>query len=161
MRYVFLLLALLGLSRPARSQALPAPDSLQLLAQLADWDRAWATKDPVLAAQAYAPDARFTNAFGDQRTGRRAIEALLREVFALPFVMAGTSETHAHRFQPAGPATVLVHTAVVRAGQQLPDGTVLPDRHTSHLRVFRKRGGTWQVVAHLISDARNKHAPGH
>ena len=53
----------------------------------------------VLGAKGYSHDAYFTNAFGDKRNGQNEVEALLKQVFSLPFVMAGHSETSEHRFR--------------------------------------------------------------
>ena len=88
-------------------------------------------------------------------------EVLLKEVFALPFVMSGKSETTEHRFQVLDDNHVIVHTAVVRKGQQMPGDSVLPDRKTTHLRVFQEESNGWKIKAHLISDARDKQSPKH
>jgi uncharacterized protein (TIGR02246 family) len=150
------LLLLLAISWQAHTQSLASGDSLQILSKINDWDQAWNIKDPILATKWYSEDARFTNAFGDKRNGRKEIEALLTEVFALPFVMAGKSETTEHRYQALHANYVIVHTAVTRKGQQMPDGSVLPDRMTTHMRVFEKEKSGWLIKAHLISDARDK-----
>jgi ketosteroid isomerase-like protein len=126
-----------------------------------DWNRAWETKDYVLASKWYSSDARFTNAFGDKRNGQKDVETLLKEVFALPFVMSGKSETAEHKYQLLSNINVIVHTAVVRKGQQMPDGSVLPDRQTTHLRVFQQENKEWKIKAHLISDARDKQSTKH
>lgn len=136
-------------------------DSMQILSIIDNWNKAWQTKDYVLAAKDYSHDADFTNAFGDKRNGQKEVEALLKEVFSLPFVMAGHSETTEHRQQMLDNTTVIVHTAVIRKGQQMPDGSVLPDRQTTHMRVFQKTAGQWKIKAHLISDARDKQVPKH
>lgn len=143
------------------AQNLSSKDSLQIHSMIEDWNKAWEIKDHVLAAKWYSVDARFTNAFGDKRNGQKDVEALLKEVFSLPFVMAGKSETTEHRFQVLDNNNVIVHTAVVRKGQQMPDGSVLPDRMTTHLRVFQKGEEGWKIKAHLISDARDKQSPKH
>lgn len=143
------------------AQSLASKDSLQIHSMIEDWNRAWSEKDYSLAAKWYSSDASFTNAFGDKRIGRKEVEALLKEVFSLPFVMAGQSETTEHRFQVLSNNTVIVHTAVIRKGQKMPDGSVLPDRKTTHLRVFGREDAGWVIKAHLISDARDKQLPKH
>ena len=145
----------------AFGQSQSSRDSVQILGIIEDWNKAWQIKDFVLAAKGYSHDAYFTNAFGDKRNGQSEVEALLKEVFALPFVMAGHSETSEHRYQVVGLTTAIVHTAIIRKGQQMPDGSVLPDRQTSHMRVFEKTAGKWEIKAHLISDARDKQTPKH
>lgn len=136
-------------------------DSLQVLAIIGDWNKAWQTKDYVLASKGYSKDAVFTNAFGDKCNGQPEVEALLKKVFGLDFVMAGNSETSAHGFQILNTTTVIVHTAVIRKGQKMPDGSLVPERQTTHMRVFEKANGKWQIKAHLISDARDKQIPKH
>lgn len=144
------------LASTSNAQTLSAKDSLQIISMIEDWNRAWEIKDHVLAAKWYSDDARFTNAFGDKRNGQKEVEALLKGVFDLPFVMAGKSEITEHRYQVMSNNLVIVHTAVTRKGQQMPDGTVLPDRMTTHLRVFQLGNSGWRIKAHLISDARDK-----
>lgn len=75
--------------------------------------------------------------------------------------MSGTSETAEQHYQVLSTDKVLVHTAVVRKGQKMPDGSILPDRHTTHLRVFKRGTNGWKVKAHLISDARDKQSSKH
>lgn len=134
---------------------------VKILSVIEDWNKGWQTKNYELATQGYSQDARFTNAFGDKRNGQKEIRALLKEVFALPFVMAGNSETTEHRYQPLNGTTVIIHTAVIRKGQKAPDGSVLPERQTTHMKVFSKIGEDWAVTAHLIFDARDKQIPKH
>ena len=143
------------------AQKQSSQDSMQIIAIIDNWNKAWQTKDYVLAANGYSHDAHFTNAFGDKRNGQNEVEALLKEVFSLPFVMAGHSETSEHHYQVLDVTTIIVHTAVIRKGQQMPDGSVLPDRQTTHMRVFQKTAGKWEIKAHLISDARDKQVPKH
>ncbi len=142
-------------------QQLSASDSVQISSMIKDWDDAWNIKNPVLAAKWYTADARFTNAFGDKVNGQTEIRRLLTEVFSLPFVMSGKSETIEHQFQNLNGNTVIVHTAVTRKGQQMPDGIVIPDRRTTHMRVFQKVGNAWAIKSHLISDARDKQSSKH
>lgn len=119
------------------------------------WNRAWETKDAKLAAQDYSDDAEWTNAFGMKRTGRAEIEKILAEVFSLPFVMAGKSNTVAQSVRFIKPDVALVATHVERTGQRTASGEELGVRQTSHLRVLMKSQGGWKIVSHLISDARD------
>jgi hypothetical protein len=43
----------------------------------------------------------------------------------------------------------------------MPDGSVLADRQTTHLRVFQRSNNKWEIKAHLISDARDKQSTKH
>ena len=126
-----------------------------------DWNRAWQIKDPVLAAAGYSEQAEFTNAFGFSRTGRGAIETYLTEVFGFDFVMAGSSREVFRDVQFLRQDVALVRSKIERAGQKTGDGAELGVRHTSHLRVFSLAGGTWHIVSHLISDARETKRPKH
>lgn len=119
------------------------------------WNKAWQTKDPELAAQDYSDDADWTNAFGMRRKGRAEIERFLAEVFSLPFVMAGQSKTVDQFVRLIKPDVALVITRVERAGQRTPSGAELDTRQTSHLRVLMKIRGSWIIISHLISDARD------
>ena len=123
-----------------------------------NWNKAWQTKDVKLAAQDYSDDADWTNAFGMKRRGRAEIEKFLGEVFSLSFVMTGESKTVEQSVKLIKPDVALVITRVERAGQRTPSGLEMGTRHTSHLRVLLKSGKRWQIVSHLIADARDPQA---
>lgn len=145
----------------ASGQSLLSNDSLQVVAILDNWNKGWQSKDYKLATKDYSEFAYFTNAFGDKRIGKNQIESLLKEVFSLPFVMTGSSETVTYQFQILDRSNLIVYSFVVRRGQKMPDNSTLPDRQTSHMRVFQKNNETWHIVGHLISDARDKQIPKH
>lgn len=130
-------------------------DQVNVEQAIENWNRAWQTKDAKLAAQDYSNDADWTNAFGMQRKGRAEIEKILAEVFSLPFVMEGQSKTAEQTVRFIKPDVALVVTRVERAGQRTPSGADLGIRQTSHLRVLMKSEGSWKIVSHLISDARD------
>ena len=161
MKLLFILKSMLLFTLVSNAQGFSTKDSLEIHAIIEDWNKAWETKDFIIATKWYSDDAHFTNAFGDKRIGKKEVETLLKEVFTLPFVMSGKSETTDHSFQVLSNSTVIVHTAVVRKGQQMPGGSVLPDRMTTHLRVFQNNNNRWKIMAHLISDARDKQSPKH
>lgn len=161
MKFLFIFLTVFFGVLDASGQKLSSRDSIQILAIIDDWNKAWQTKDYGLAAKGYSHDAHFTNAFGDKRKGQTEVESLLKEVFSLPFVMAGHSETSEHRYQVLDGTIIVVHTAVIRKGQKMPDNSVLSDRQTTHMRVFQKTAGKWKIKSHLISDARDKQVPKH
>ena len=134
----------------------PKAKSQQQIEQLLqNWNRGWQVKDPKLAAQDYADDADWTNAFGMTRKGRAEIEKFLTEVFSLPFVMVGQSKTADQSIKFIKPDVALITTTVEREGQQTPSGETMAKRHTSHLRVAVKSAKGWKIVSHLISDARD------
>ncbi|KAF1715482.1 hypothetical protein CSC74_12970 [Pseudoxanthomonas yeongjuensis] len=162
MRIVLLfLLILLGTANVRASEDQQAPDQAEIERAIENWNAAWKIKDPKLAAQDYSDSADWTNAFGMSRVGRVEIEKLLTEVFALPFVMAGDSETVAQDIRFIKPDLALVITRVQRKGQRNPTGQEIGQRRTSHLRVFAQTDGNWQIISHLISDARETQQAAH
>jgi uncharacterized protein (TIGR02246 family) len=144
-----------------QSQNLSKQDSLQINSIIEDWNISWDVKDYKLAAKWYSNDAKFVNAFGDVKNGKNEIEQLLKEVFSLPFVMSGKSETKAQTFQILNDNVVIIHTSVERKGQKMPEGSNIEKRITTHLRVFEKNSNQWQIKSHLISDARDKQSKKH
>lgn len=160
MRLLLTLIAMLAWL-PAAASAQGSGDYQSVIAAIDRWDRAWEVKDAALGSQDYADDALWVNAFGMRRTGRAAIRATLAEVFALPFVAAGNSDTVDHDVRFPGEDVALVATRVERRGQRSPGGEELGVRHTSHLRVFERREGRWLIVSHLISDARDREGARH
>jgi uncharacterized protein (TIGR02246 family) len=160
-RFFVMLVVVLWSAGGFAADDLPARDRAAILAAVEDWDVAWKTRDAALAARNYAPDAEWTNAFGMSRRGEVEIRKLLDEVFALPFVMSGESKTVDQVLRILKPDVVLVVTRVERVGQRSPSGGEVGTRRTTHHRVFQKRGGRWQIVSHLISDARDTQQPAH
>lgn len=152
-------LLLCGASALHAQDSPAAADSAEILAAIANWERAWTIHDAELGAQDYAEDADWTNAFGMRRIGRDSIEALLEEVFRLPFVMAGNTEYEYHDLRMVAEDVVLLRSRAIRTGQQLPDGTVQQPRRINHLRVFVKRGGRWVISSHLVGDERTPGEP--
>jgi uncharacterized protein (TIGR02246 family) len=150
-----LLVLILACSHFASAQGhLPPADSVAITAAVDRWFEAWETLDAPLAAQDYAEDADWTNAFGQTQHGRAAIEAQLLEVFMLGFVTVGESQPVMQEIRFLGSDVALVRTRVERRGQQMPDMAQIGVRRTTHLRVFERRAGEWFIVSHLISDAR-------
>ncbi|WP_436517339.1 YybH family protein [Ekhidna sp. To15] len=151
---------LLGVFSQLSAQFISSEDSLQIVQQVEDWNKAWKIKDPVLAAKWYSDDADFTNAFGFSMIGKQAIEKYLTRVFNMDFVMAGDSEQTSLKLKYISEKTILVVSTISRKGQKLNDNTELGPRLTTHHRLFQNNG-EWTIVAHLISDARsietNKH----
>lgn len=155
MRFVLAIFLSIGIFLPLHASPHPEEDKAAIEQAISNWDRAWKIKDPLLASRDYASDADWTNAFGMIRKGQVEIEATLKEVFALPFVMAGESATSGQDVRFLDQNTALVLTRVKRSGQLDPENKNIGNRQTSHLRVFSRRDGRWQIVSHLISDARS------
>lgn len=155
------LLVLLGMENVRASDDQQISDQVAIERAIENWNAAWKVKDPKLAAQDYSDSADWTNAFGMSRVGRVEIEKLLTEVFALPFVMAGDSETVDQDVRFIKPDFALVLTRVQRKGQRNATGQDIGQRRTSHLRVFAKTDGNWKIISHLISDARDTQQAAH
>lgn len=147
-------LLLLGIVYQLDAQRIPTEDSLKIVQQVDDWNKAWKIKDPVLAAKWYSDDADFTNAFGFSMIGKQAIEEYLTRVFKMDFVMAGDSEQTSLKLKQIAENVVLAVSTISRKGQKLSDESELGPRRTTHHRLFKK-DGEWALVAHLISDARS------
>lgn len=143
-----------GMPVIVQSQTISAADSLEITQKMNDWNRAWVEKDHKLAAKWYTEQAEWTNAFGHNRVGSTEIGNFLKEVFQLPFVMAGQSRTTSQRLIAVSDDVILVVTTVERTGQTTPDGTELGIRKATHHRLFKK-DPEWLIVGHLISDARD------
>ena len=84
----------------------------------------------------------------------------MKEVFDLPFVMAGDSRVTKQKFIQLENKIILVITSIERTGQKTPENKELGIRQTTHHRVFRKET-EWLVVGHLISDARDTESSKH
>jgi len=160
MKALFALLVFVVSIQIAQAQTISATDSTAINSKIEDWNQAWKIKDAKLAAKWYSDDADFTNAFGFNMIGKPAIEAYLTRVFKMDFVMAGNSEQTAIKLRYISDDAILAISTISRKGQQLSDGSQLGNRTTTHHRLFKK-SSDWQIVAHLISDARsiesNKH----
>jgi uncharacterized protein (TIGR02246 family) len=156
MKTIILSITLLWAVLPAivQSQTISTADSLEITQKIYDWNRAWGEKDHELAAKWYVDHAEWTNAFGHNHVGSTEIGNFLKEVFQLPFVMAGQSRTTSQHLIAVSDDVILVITTVERTGQTTPDGTELGVRKSTHHRVFKK-DPEWLIVGHLISDARD------
>ena len=154
---VLIMLFLASGARATERQA----DINAITAAIDQWNRGWQNKDPKLAASAYSDDADWTNAFGFYKRGRAEIEAFLKEVFQLQFVMNADSSVADQVVRFLSDDVAAVRTRIERKGQTTPDGQPLGTRHTHHLRVFHKQDGRWLLVSHLISDARDLRSPEH
>lgn len=157
MRTIVLTLVLGLVASCASTLSVETTDRDEVLATLDSWNRGWAEADASLAVQDYAEDADWTNAFGDRFQGRDALREGLEFIFGLGFVMAGSSS--GNEFSDVtflAPDVALIRSKLVRAGQQTSDGSLMPDRHIHHLRVLQRRDGRWQIVSHLISQAKEK-----
>ena len=149
-------LALCTLALPAAAEDAD-PASAEVLAVIDSWARGWAEQDAAVAVEDYSDDTDWTNAFGDRFQGKEELREGLEFIFNLPFVMAGDSAGHEYDDVTfLTPEVALIRSKLVRTGQLTSTGEAMPDRHIHHLRVVEKRDGRWQIVSHLISQAKEK-----
>ena len=141
-------------------QTISNSDSIEIANKIEDWNRGWKGKDYKLATKWYTAEAEFTNAFGHTKTGQSDIEKFMKEVFQLPFVMAGDSRVTKQKFIALDDKIVLDITSIERTGQKTPNEKELGIRRTTHHRVFKKED-EWLIVGHLISDARDTESSKH
>ena len=160
MRFPIFLAAFTIVCNYVCAQRISIADSIEIVNKIADWNNGWKIKDYKLTTKWYSDASEFTNAFGHNRIGKLQIEEFMKEVFHLPFVMAGDSKVASQKLIPLNDNIVLVITAIERTGQKTPDESNLGIRQTTHHRIFKKES-EWLIAAHLISDARdtqsNKH----
>jgi len=154
MKIILVLLIVLGGFNTINSQKISEKDRIEINEKIGDWNKAWKIKDASLAAKWYSDDADFTNAFGFSMIGNNNIESYLTRVFKMDFVMAGNSEQTSIKLKYIAKNTILAISTIEREGQKLGDGEELGPRRTTHHRLFYKKN-SWEIVAHLISDARS------
>jgi uncharacterized protein (TIGR02246 family) len=108
--------------------------------------------------EVYAADADWTNAFGTTRSGRDAIVAYLRGLFADEHFgagrLVGAPQVSIH---PVTPDVIVAKTYAEIAGQQTVDGSELPIRRNHSLKVLaRQPDGCWLIVSEIYMDARDE-----
>ena len=154
MKKLFILIIIVVGFQQVSSQNVSEKDSLEISEKINDWNKAWKIKDANLAAKWYSDNADFTNAFGFSMIGKNEIEPYLTRVFGFDFVMAGNSQQTSLKFKKLSINSILVITTIERKGQKTSDGNELGTRNTTHYRIFQKND-SWEIIAHLISDARS------
>lgn len=160
MRSIISLVFFLSLCTCVMGQRISKADSIEIVNKIDDWNKGWKVKDYKLATKWYSETAEFTNAFGHSKTGKLDIGKFMREVFDLPFVMAGDSRVTRQKFIQLDKRIVLVVTSIERTGQKTPDEKELGIRQTTHHRIFKKET-EWLIAGHLISDARDTESDKH
>ena len=106
----------------------------------------------------YVADADWTNAFGTTLSGRDAIVAYLRGLFADEHFGAGQFIGAPQvSMRPITPDVVVAKTFVEIAGQQTADGSELPTRRNHSPKVMaRQPDGRWLIVSEMYMDAREE-----
>jgi uncharacterized protein (TIGR02246 family) len=119
---------------------------------------AFASRNADLLREVYAADADWTNAFGTTRSGRDAIVAYLRGLFADAHFGAGRLAGPPQvSVRPVTDDVVVAKTFVEIAGQQTAGGNELPTRRNHSLKVLaRQPDGRWLIVSEIYMDARDE-----
>jgi uncharacterized protein (TIGR02246 family) len=134
MRAVYTITMIITIFISFKSLAQTESDSSAIFKTMANWNKAWETRDAKLAVQDYTEDADWTNAFGMRRVGRDSIQVLLEYVFSLPFVMAGQSNYEYHDLKFLNSDIAILRSRNIRNGQKLPNGQIEEPRRINHLR---------------------------
>jgi uncharacterized protein (TIGR02246 family) len=126
-----------------------------------NWDGGWEADDAAKAAQDYAEDATWINAFGVERTGRNEIEEFLAMIFKRESLKNREISNLKREIKFLTDNVAIVFTYAEITGQLNPDGEPLATRKNNQLRVLVHADGQWQIKAHLIADARGNFATNH
>lgn len=119
---------------------------------------AFASRNAGPLRDVYVADADWTNAFGTTLSGRDAIVAYLKGLFADPHFGAGRLAGPPQvSVRPVTEDVVVAKTYVEIAGQQTSDGKELPNRRNHSLKVLTRQGdGRWLIVSDIYMDARDE-----
>jgi uncharacterized protein (TIGR02246 family) len=119
---------------------------------------AFRNRNADLLRDVYVADADWTNAFGTTRSGRDAIVAYLRGLFADAHFDAGRlAGAPQISIRPVTHDVVVVKIYAEIAAQQTIDGKELPIRRNHSLKVLARQGdGHWLIVSDMYMDARDE-----
>ena len=119
---------------------------------------AFRSRDADVLQDVYVVDADWTNAFGTTLSGRDAIAAYLRGLFADAHFGAGQFIGAPQvSIRPVTPDVVVAKTFVEIAGQRTVDGSELPIRRNHSLKVLaRQPDRRWLIVSEMYMDARDE-----
>ena len=131
-------------------------ESEKIIRTIDNWNKGWDKKDVELAIADYSEDTDWTNAFGDRMRSKSELRELLKEIFAMDFVMEGTDNYQNEDVQFLTDNFALLRSTNVRKGQKWSDGSLMNDRHIHHLRVYKKMNNEWKIISHMISQANER-----
>ncbi len=131
-------------------------ESEKIIQTIDNWNKGWNKKDIELAILDYSEDTDWTNAFGDRMQSKSELRELLKEIFAMDFVMEGTDNYQNDTVQFLTNSLALLRSTNIRKNQKWSDGTLMNDRHIHHLRVYKKINNEWKIISHMISQANEK-----
>jgi uncharacterized protein (TIGR02246 family) len=122
-----------------------------------DWDQGWRTFDAALATRDYAPDADWTNAFGDSRKGQPEIQRFMTKLYTDPKIRSRRSTPSKTTIRFIRPDIAAVSSYRETVGQKTASGAEYPTRKTHDLRIVVREAGNWLIVSHLIMDEKEVH----
>jgi len=119
---------------------------------------AFAGRNADLLREVYVADADWTNAFGTTQSGRDAIVAYLKGLFADAHFAAGRLAGPPQvSIRPVTDDVVVAKIYVEIVGQQTAEGRDLPNRRNHSLKVLARQGdGRWLIVSEIYMDARDE-----
>jgi uncharacterized protein (TIGR02246 family) len=116
-------------------------------------------RDARLAAEPFAEDAVWINAFGTRLAGRAAIEAFLAGLYADPgFIQRETLEDEIREIVFLRPDVAVARTFQRSRGQRLPDGTVIAERRSHNTMTLTREASGWRVRYEIVTDERDRAA---
>ncbi|SHJ23886.1 YybH family protein [Aquimarina spongiae] len=133
-----------------------AIESEKIIRTIDNWNEGWDKKDVELAISDYSENTDWTNAFGDRMQSKSELRELLKEIFAMDFVMEGTDNYQNEDVQFLTDNYAILRSTNIRKGQKWSDGSVMNDRHIHHLRVYKKVNNKWEIISHMINQAYEK-----
>jgi uncharacterized protein (TIGR02246 family) len=137
------------LPTPARQVSESGIPTDAILEIVAGRTAAWAAKDPVAYASAFAPDLRFINPVGVLFSGREAFRGLHGFLFNGPFA-ASTLGLAVREIQFLTGTVAIVYLDLSITGYAfLPPGVTAPSDGVLRARVtwvVERRGGEWQIL---------------
>jgi uncharacterized protein (TIGR02246 family) len=137
----------LGFATTSRAEVQGVPEDVAAInAVLAENVIALNNHDPVGAARQWMADAEFTNVAGIHVKGQADIEKFLAAGFATR-LKAATWKPVNKPIRFITPDVAIVHVTSEISGFLNPDGSTAPPHNELSIRVFRKDGGIWRVVA--------------
>ncbi len=131
-------------------------ESEKIIRTIDNWNEGWNKKDVELAISDYSEDTDWTNAFGDRMQSKSELRELLKEIFAMDFVMEGIDNYQNEDVQFLTDNYAMLRSTNIRKGQKWSDGTLMNDRYIHHLRVYKKVNNEWKIISHMISQANEK-----
>ena len=119
------------------------------------FNAAWNAHDPEAIAESLADDAQFITVNGAWTTSRAGFRDLMQRLHGPsgPF-RASTRRSPEMRVTFLTPDIAILHTRFWIKGEVMHDALSQEDRESVGLRVVRKTGGRWQIVATQNTDVR-------